>query len=375
MTKEELFEQIKLDFANIYNISVDELGVNFLAESAVLATSMYSLQLRINEISANVWAGSANMETLLSIGSSKIGRLPFPAVSGIYTCTTVLISGETATIPIGTRFKKGIYIYESLATINPGDDIQVRALTAGIDSVLIVSNELQSLSPLISINDIITVSAVDTAPSDAEDIEDYRLDVVSSFTLRPNGGNASDYILWASDVAAIRTVYPYAADGNAGKIVVYCEGINPFIPTSATIDEVIEAIKYDTDGVGRVLVDLFPFINNTYILPIQVTYINIVLTSGVAGQQAAAKTVIEDYLYNIRPYLPTLNKTYNASFDTITQQGLIKALSDNDITFTAVTLKVKPLGGVEQTVTEYKIGDANDPTYYGEIPVLESLII
>jgi uncharacterized phage protein gp47/JayE len=375
MTKEELFELIKLDFANIYNISVDELGDNFLADSAVLATIEYSLRLRIDEIAANVWAGSADLNTLLIIGFDKIGRLPFPAISGIYTCTTIQIGTETAKIPVGTQFKKGEYVYESLVEIDPGDNIQVRALTEGVESVLAVSDELQSLNPLISIQDIITVSTIDTAPVDGEDIDDYRSDVVNSFTLRPNGGNAADYILWASDVAAIRTVYPYAADGEAGKIKVYCEGLDPFVPISTTIDEVIEAIKYDTEGNGRVLVDLFPFITNTYIVPVQITDINITLNGGDAGQQTEAENVIEDYLYNIRPYLPTLNKIRDPEEDTITQQALIKTLAENDITFTSIILKVKPLGGGEITVTEYQVGDADDPTFYGEIPVLESLTI
>lgn len=375
MTKQELFEQIKLDFANVYNIPVAELGDSFLADSAVLATTMYNLRLRLNEIALNVWVGTANLETLLSVGLDKIGRLPFPAVSGIYTCSTSAISGETAIIPAGTQFKRNDYIYESLADINPGDTIQVRALAPGTESALIVSNTLTSVSPLGSIQDIITVTAISTSPSAAEDIEDYRTDVLNSFILRANGGSAADYILWASDVADIRTVYPYAADGEAGKIVVYCEGVSSLQPNSTKIDEVIEAIKYDTNGNGRVLVDLFPFINDTYILPVQLTQVNITLTGGDAGQQATAEQVIEDYLYNIRPYLPTLNKTRDANLDTITQSALIKTLADNDITFTAVTLKVKPLGGAEQTVTSYRVGNADDPTYYGEVPYLGTLTI
>lgn len=375
MTKKELFDQIKLDFANVYSIPVDELGDNFLSESAVLATIEYSMLLRINEVALNVWVGSADVATLLRVGFDKIGRLPFPAVSGIYTCSTVAISGESDVIPLGTQFKKGEYVYESLADINPGDDIQVRALTPGTISELQVDNELTSLSPLNSINDIITVTAIDTSPSNEEDIEDYRQDVLNSFILRPGGGNASDYIIWASDVSDIRTVYPYAADGEAGKIKVYCEGVSSFQPDSAKIDEVIEAIKYDTEGNGRVLVDLFPFITNTYIVPVQITDVNIELTDGDSGQLAEAAQVIEDYLYNIRPYLATLNKTRNPDDDTITQQALIRVLSDNDITFSALTLKVKPLGGGEQTVTSYQVGDADNPSFYGEIPVLESVTI
>lgn len=375
MTKTELFEQIKLDFANVYNIPVDELGINFLAESAVLSTIEYSLLLRVSEIAANVWVGSADYETLLMIGFDKIGRLPFPAVSGIYTCTTIQIAGQTEVIPVGTQFKNGDYVYESLADINPGDNIQVRALTAGLESSLSISDELESVSPLISIQDIITVTSIDTVPSDSEDIEDYRTDVLNSFILRPSGGTASDYILWAGDVSDIRTVYPYAADGEAGKINVYCEGISTFIPSSAKIDEVIEAIKYDSEGVGRVIVDLFPFITDTYIVPVQITDINITLNGGDAGQQNEAETVIRDYLFNIRPYLATLNKTRDETKDTITQSALIKTLADNDITFSSIVLKVKPLGGAEQTVTTYLIGDADDPTFYGEVPELETLTI
>lgn len=376
MTKKELFDQIKLDFANVYGIPVDDLGSNFLAESAVLSTIQYSLLLRINEISANVWVGSADYETLTSIGLDKIGRLPFPAVAGIYECTTVQIGTETATIPLGTQFKKNEFVYETLTTINPGDNVQVRALTPGTISQLIVGDELTSVSPLTSINDIIEVDSVVQAPSNEEDIEDYRQDVLNSFTLQPTGGNAADYINWASDVSGIRTVYPYAADGEAGKINVYCEGVSPnFEPIPAKINEVIEAIKYDTQGNGRVAVDLFPFITDTYIVPVQITDVNVVLDDGNASQQTSAENVIKDYLLNIRPYLPTLNKVRDPEDDIISQSGLIKVLSDNGITFSALTLKVKPLGGSEITVTSYQVGDADDPTYYGEILQFESLVI
>ena len=374
-TKKELFELIKLDFANEYGIPVADLGSDFLAEAAVLATIEYNLALRIENSAANVWVGSADAETLYAIGKDKIGRLPFPAVSGIYECTTTQIGTEVAVIPLGTQFKKLDFVYETLTDINPGDNVQIRALVAGTENVLIATDELTSLAPLSSIQDIITVDSVVQAPSDQEDIEDYRTDILNSFILRPSGGNAADYIQWAADVSDIRTVYPYAADGEAGKINVYCEGVSTFIPSGAKIDEVIEAIKYDTEGNGRVILDLFPFINDTYIVPVQITDINIEITSGNVGQQAAAEAVIEAYLLDIRPYLPTLNQVRAPEDDTITQQALIKALSDNDITFASLILKVKPLGGGEVTVTEYQIGDADDPTYYGEIPELDVLTI
>lgn len=376
MTKKELFDQIKLDFSNVYGIPVGDLGDNFIAESAVLSTLQYNLLLRINEIAANVWVGSADAETLLIIGEDKLGRLPFPAVNGVYECTTTQIGTLTAQIPLGTQFKRGVYIYETLSTINPGDNVQVRALTAGLESELSVLDELASVAPLSSINDTIVVSSVVVAPTDAEDIEDYRQDLINSYILQPSGGNASDYINWAADVSGIRTVYPYAADGEAGKINVYCEGISPdFQPIPSKIDEVIDAIKYDLEGSGRVAVDLYPFITNTYIVPVQISDINITLTDGNASQQTAAEAVIKAYLLNIRPYLPTLNKVRDPLTDTVSQSGLIQTLSGNGITFSALELRVKPLGGGEITVTSYQVGDADDPTKYGEIPVLETLTI
>jgi len=374
-TKKELFELIKLDFANEYSIPVEDLGSDFLAEAAVLATIQYNLVLRIENASVNVWVGSADAETLYSIGKDKIGRLPFSAVAGIYECTTTQIGTETTMIPLGTRFKKGEYVYETLADINPGDNVQIRALIAGTENILIVSDELTSLAPLTSIQDIISVDSIIQLPSNQEHIEDYRTDILNSFILRPSGGNAADYIQWVGDVSDIRTVYPYAANGEAGKIKVYCEGVSSFEPSGAKIDEVIEAIKYDKNGNGRVILDLFPFITDTYIVPVQITDVNIEITNGNASQQIAAENIIKDYLLNIRPYLPTLNKVRDSEKDTITQQALIKVLSDNNITFASLILKIKPLGGAETTVIEYQVGDANDPTFYGEIPVLETLTI
>jgi len=375
MTREDLNEQIKQDFANEFGIPVDELGKDFLALSAVLTTYNYSMFLRINSIQNNVWPGSSDISTLLSVGFDKIGRLPFPAVSGIYTCSTTQTTGTTI-IPAGNQFKKGEYIYESLADTTPGDPIQIRALEPGTESELAVSDTLTSVSPLESAGDTITVTSIDTSPSNAEDIDDYRQDVVNSFTLRPNGGNAADYILWASDVADIRTVFPYAKDGEAGKIKIYCEGVSQFQPDSAKIDEVIEAIKYDTEGVGRVLVDLFPFINDTNIVPVQITNVLLTLNGGDSGQQTLAEQIIKDYLYNKRPYLATLNKVRVSTQDTITVVEIISVLANNGIQFTDIVLAVKILGSPTITpVTSYQFGNPNDPLYYGEIPELETLTI
>lgn len=374
-TKKQIYDQILLDFANEFNISINDLGSNYQAFAAVLATTEYNLQLRLNNIKKNVWVGSADIETLLTIGREKIGRVPFPAVAGVYTCSTVAIPNQSTIIPEGTKFQYNGFVFEVLMNYNPGDDIQLRSLNTGTDSALEIGDILTSTAPLPSINDKITVLSINISASDAEDIEDYRADVVNSFILKPSGGNAADYITWASDVSDIRTVYPYAANNEPGKINVYCEGISSFQPNSAKIDEVIDVFKYDSNGFGRVAVDLFPFINDSYIVPVQITNVDITLEGGEASQQSAAESVIEDYLYNIRPYLYTLNKIRDPKGDTITQSALIKELADAGINFTSLTISVKPLGGAPQTVTDYRVGDANDPNYYGEIPVFQTLTI
>lgn len=379
MTFEEIYNLIISDWCNRLGITVDNAGYTIIVTSKVITGGLYLLAKIIDALSNNVWVGSMQYSKLIEVGQDKIGRGPYLAVQGEYTCTTIAV--DTGTIPSGSIFTKDIdnttYSYESLDEVSGGSDIQVRALTAGLDSKLVIGDELTASKSLSYANNIITVSATTEEPLAAEDPDDYRQVVVDSFVLRGAGaGNAADYILRAGTVQGVRTVYPYASDGNAGKINAYVEGLSPdFVPSTALIEDVIDSFKYDSDGVGIALVDLYPFLTDEYILPVQIAEIVIDLAGGNLSQQSDAESLIEDYLLDKRPYLATLNKIRVATNDTISTVEIVQALADGGITFTGITLKVTPPGGSQLTVSTYQVGNPDDPTYYGEIPVLTTLNI
>jgi uncharacterized phage protein gp47/JayE len=379
MTFEEIYNLIIADWCNRLGIAVENAGFTIIVTSKVISGGLYLLAKIIDALSNNVWVGSMQASKLIEVGQDKIGRSPYLAVQGEYSCSTIAVG--VGNIPAGSIFTKDInnvtYSYESLAEVAGGDTIQVRALTAGTKSKLVVGDELTAVKDPTYASNMITVTVIDEEPLDGETIEDYRKVVVDSFVLRGAGaGNAADYIIWAGDVQGIWTVYPYAADGEAGKVKIYCEGLAPdFVPSSALIDDVIDAIKYDSNGVGRVLVDLYPFITDEYILPVQIAEVVIDLVGGNLTQQSDAEAILEEYLINKRPYLATLNKVRVATKDTITTVEIVQALADGGITFTGITLKVTPPGGSQSTYTTYQVGNPNNPDYYGEIPVLNALNI
>ena len=277
---------------------------------------------------------------LLVFGQGRLDRVPSGAIAGVWRCTTTQIVGQSQIIPEGTEFRSGGgYKYLTIGDKDPTEDLIVRAVDAGLESDLQISDELKSASPLPSINDIIIVAEELTTPVAAETLDEYRSDVLETFTLAPSGGNAGDYILWASDVIGARTVFPYAKDGEVGKVQVFVEGANPIVPTQAIIDEVIEALKYDENGNGRAPVHVFPFIDDTNVVAVRKTDINIVINGGISGELAQATAIIEAYLYGIRPYLATLNTPRDEDKDTIKQSAIITALASGGLTFSDIVLK------------------------------------
>lgn len=396
----EIYELIISDWCNRLNISVDNAGYVIIVTSKVFTGGLYILAKIIDALANNVWVGSMQASKLLEVGEDKIGRGLFLAIQGEYTCTTI-VAGGGGDIPLGSVFTKEIngttYSYESLAIVAGGDDITVRALTAGTESALVISDVLTAKKSLTYAENEITVSAITETATDTETIEDYRAVVVAFERLRLGNGNASDYIAWVTNTNGARTGYPYTADGEAGKAVIYCESTDEevLIPSAGIIDDIIDSIKYDSNGISQPPVGFFEFVNTSYVLPVQITGVKLELTNGDSGQLASIQSLIRDYLLQKRPFLHTVNKFiqttegYNTYENTITLVDIIQLLASNSITFDSIDMTVNILLGASYVskskyVVGYRGGDtypttlspSNDPalaTYYGECPRLEDV--
>jgi hypothetical protein len=397
MTYSNIYDSVLTDWCNRLDISTTDAGITIIVTSKVIASGLYLLVKMIDGLANNIWVGSMQASKLLEVGQDKIGRGLFLAIKGEYRCTTV--AKGSGNIDVGTQFIKEIngvtYVYETLSTVAGGADVNVRALTAGLDCKLIVSDTLEAQQNLSYAENIITVAEVLEEPTDDETIDEYRAVVVSYERLRLGNGNASDYILWVSNVNGLRTAYPYTAPGEAGKAVIYCESSDSavLVPSAGLINDAIDSIKYDINGLSQPPVEFFEFVNSTYVLPVQISQVKLKLTNGVAGQLSAIQSLVRAYLLAKRPFLHTVNKYiqysdgYNSYENTITLVDIIQLLAGNSITFDSIEMQVKILSAGSYTtkskyVVGYRGGDtypttldpSNDPalsTYYGECPRLE----
>jgi len=399
MTFDELYTQIITDWCNRLGITVDDAGYNIIVMSKVITAGLYLLVKMVDGIKNNVWVGSMQASKLMEVGQDKIGRGLFLAVKGEYRCTT--IAKGSGNIPEGTVFTYevdgNLYKYETTAEVVGGNDVIIRAMIAGTDNELVVSDTPTAQQQLTYAENEITVVEVIQTPTDTETIDEYRAVVVAFERLRLGNGNASDYILWVANVNGLKTAYPYTAYGEAGKAVIYCESSDNavLVPSASLINDAIDSIKYDSDGISQPPVEFFQFVNTDYVLPVKITGVKLIITNGDVLQQSDIESAIRNYLEYKRPFLFTVNKTIkfsdglNTLENTVALVDIIQILANASITFDNIDLQIKILNtGAYASYSKYVVGyrggstyppellPSNDPAlsdYYGECPRLEEI--
>jgi uncharacterized phage protein gp47/JayE len=399
MTYDQLYEQIITDWCNRLGITVEDAGYDIIVLSKIIAAGLYILVKMIDGIKNNVWVGSMQASKLLEVGQDKIGRGLFLAVKGEYRCTTT--AKGTGNIPEGTVFTYEIdgqlYKYETTAQVPVGEDVIIRAMIAGTDNALVVGDRPTAQQQISNLESEIEVVEIVENPTDAETIDEYREVVVAFERLRLGNGNASDYIVWVANVNGLKTAYPYTAPNEAGKAVIYCESTDNsvLVPSAGLIDDAIDSIKYDANGVSQPPVEFFQFVNTDYVLPVKITGIKLVITNGDTGQLSDIETTVRNYLEIKRPFLHTVNKYIqlseglNTLENTVALVDIIQILANASITFDTIDLQVNILNAASyQSFSKYVVGyrggstyptellPSNDPAlsdYYGECPRLEEI--
>ncbi|MCK4521555.1 MAG: hypothetical protein KAU20_03195, partial [Nanoarchaeota archaeon] len=108
-TISDLYTQILASLEAQYpGMSIPLVGKNFLrAMAAVQAAKLKLAYLAIGDVQKNIFVDLADPAaqggTLERFGLVKLGRLPFPAIAGIYTIQLTGTLG--ATIPASSTFK------------------------------------------------------------------------------------------------------------------------------------------------------------------------------------------------------------------------------------------------------------------------------
>lgn len=324
-TLKALNEAVINDLEAAYGSRLSLFGKVFLrALAGVQAAKLKLFYLAIGFLQKNSWVDTADPErkggTLERYGRIKLGRNPFPAVAGAYVVT---VTGEIgATIKPQTTFKSNdgagspgkLFVLDEQHTMagNP-DTIVIRALESGLASRLDTGDTLTVTAPLAGVDSTATVTAEDTEPQDAEDLELYRERAIEAYRLEPQGGAAADYRLWASDAQGVQQSYPYARSSAPGEVNLFIEAVadssvdGKGTPSGLLLSAVRSVVEQDPDtakpAYERGRQPLTAIVNY---LPVTVRGITIAI-AGFAEITPARKTLIKNALSQtiaaIRPFI------------------------------------------------------------------------
>jgi len=388
----ELYNSIRSQLEAELNIQIPVFGKVVLnAIALVQAAKLKLFWLAIADVRKNVFVDTADPEsiggTLERFGRVKLGRSPFAATQGLYTCQVNGTIG--ATIPAGTIFKSDdassnsgkLFRLDTAKVLAAAiDTIQLRALEAGLDARLSVNDTLTATSPLINVDDQVLVTAEDEQPLAAEDLEVYRDLTIRAFQLESQGGAATDYRAWSADAQGVRFVYPYATSGKCSEVDVYVEANQADstdgkgTPTTAIKTAVEEVIEFDPDTTrpleerGRRPVQVVVNIIDVTPLDVIIT-INNPVNIGVDTQAAIASALTAE-IDDIRPFVEAAdileNKNDILDINRVTaiiqnlltgnQQFDSTTLNDDAVNIpTPITLPHGDIPFLDRTVSTYEV--------------------
>lgn len=364
-TTSELYTGIKASLEAQLGVKINIFGRSFLnAIAMVQAAKLKLFWLFAASIQKNTWVDTADPiaqgGTLERFGEVKLNRSPFPAVQGVYDVDVTGV--DAAVIPAGTVFisddsslspeNRFILDVEHVMSGTSGV-ISLRALTAGVVSKLDIGDTLTSSSPLLNVDDLVTVNTETTTPSDAEDIEDYRDAVIFAFQLEAQGGAATDYRIWSEDEQTVKAVFPYAKSGVCAEIDLYVEANaddstdGKGTPSQATLDAVEEVVEFDPDTTkpdnerGRRPLG----VRQINFLPVSVKDVTIVFNNPVnidAATQSSIELALNADISDIRPFVDGADIPDNRN-DILDVNRIIKTaqeLLDATQKFDDITLEV-----------------------------------
>lgn len=372
----ELYAQILSDLQTEYGVTVSPFGKSMLRAIAVVqAARLKLIYLLLGLVQKNIAPDTADPAseggTLDRFGDIYLDRPPFAATQGVYTVSVTgtaasVIPASSTWLSDDSSLSPGLLFVLDEAYTMPGTSgsITLRALTAGTTSKLAVGNTLTATQPITGVNAAATVTAEDTAPTDAETTEQYREKILEAIRLLPQGGAAVDYRLWGkTNIAGVANIYPYVKSGVSNEINLYIEANTSDstdgkgTPTPTIITNVTNAVE----AVRPMTVFQVHYLAVT----IKEVSINIAGSTFTTDQKALILTAMREALAEVRPYIAGADAVADRN-DTFGTNNVVNVILNTipGSTFGAVTLYIPD--SPPTSVGSYNFSN-------GEVPWLSSI--
>ncbi|MBB6236488.1 putative phage protein gp47/JayE [Pedobacter sp. AK013] len=352
----EIKNRIELDFKSKLDLADTDLRKVFDALDSVLAAELKLIYLYLQDVLNNVFPDTAdtaaNGGELNRIGQIYLNRQPRTPTDGKYNVTVngsigaVLRSGLIFKSNDSSNAPGNLYVLDTEFVIGQvPDTIVLRSVNAGKEYLLNVGDGLSVTEPVIGLDQSVVVSEIVQQPTQAEDTDLYRQNILDAIRLEPQGGAKTDYRIWASDAPGVRKVYPYVKNGDAGTVQVYVEATpvdsedGHGTPSGAILASVAEVIEFDPDETlplnerGR-----RPIQAVIEVLPIDAIPIDVNIT-GLQVDTSTIRSAISEnlaaYLADIRPYISgaDLPRDRNDNLTTVKLQSVVNDTIGNANTF------------------------------------------
>jgi uncharacterized phage protein gp47/JayE len=359
-----LYTNLASDLKNKLGIiasAVLKLAIDALA--SVLAGMLKLCYIYLVDVQNNLFPDTADIAAnggqLERMGMIWLKRMPYPATDGYYTASVTGTAGSV--IPAQVTFKSNdntlspgfLYILDNAYTLTgSGDVIALRALNAGEDFALNIGDGLTATQPLLGVNQGVTIASITTAPTNAEDTELYRQQILDAIILEPQGGSKADYRIWSADAAGVQRVFPQLKAGDAGTVQVYVEATpadstdGKGTPSGTLITAVTTVINTDPDESvdtnDRARLPLQAALEVLAISPVPVDVAIAGLETDTSDIRAAISANLASFLFSVRPYIAgcDLPRDKNDILTTVKVQSVVTDTIGNTNSFLSFTLSV-----------------------------------
>jgi len=331
-TINQLYASIIADIESELTITIPLFGRSFLrARAMVQAGRLWLIYLLMAKIEKNIFVDTCDEATLSRFGQVKLGRDRYPATQGQYTVQVVGTTG--AIMPAGTVLKSDdsslnagkLFILDTEYILNGTNIITVRALEAGTGSKLSVGDTMSLTAPIALVNQVATVLTESIEAQAAETVEDYRQKCINAYRLEPQGGAASDYRLWATEVQGIVNAYPYAASGLVNTVALYIESDEPNgVPSVQDLQNVSDNIELPTATQPS----RRPVTVTVQYLPVTPLNVDITITDFVdltTEKETLIENAIIALLADIRPFVGAIDVLADKN-DTLNVNSIISTI-------------------------------------------------
>jgi len=202
-----------------------------------------SKQLHVDTADADM------LDRFASVWLTQIRKAATQAVGNV-----VFTGTNAVNIPAGTLIQRvdGVQFSTDItAVIAAGTaTVAITAVQAGLDGNTSAASVLSLVSPIAGINSSATVDGTGIInASEAESDTALRQRILDRIRSAPHGGNASDYVTWALEVAGVTRAWVYAQELGIGTVSVrFVVDDDPasIIPNAGKIAEVqayIDALR------------------------------------------------------------------------------------------------------------------------------------